>query len=313
MSKVAGVDVSAEFLECKVSEVPDGFKYKNDGKGRLRLLKKLQGLGVNLVILEATGGYEKAFCRLLWASDVPVSVVNPRWIRRFAQSQGRYAKNDRIDADVLVLFGERMDVKLTPPVPEEIEELRILLTRRHQLVDMVVMEKNHEKAPETCATVRKSIRQLRKMLQAQVAEMDKQILKLISNSPAMKPRAERLKEETGVGPVLMATLIADVPELGTVRRNAASALLGVAPYNDDSGKHSGKRAIAGGRARPRRALYMATLAAIRHDEHLKAFYKRLISRGKPRKVAIVACMRKFTIRLNTVLKKLPEQNFMAAA
>jgi transposase len=309
---VAGVDVSLRTLECKVSGMEQVVRVANTHKGRMRLLKKLDRLKVELVVLEATGGYEAELARLLWAGGIPVAVVNPRWIRHFARSEGRYAKSDRIDADVLVLYGERMQPEPTPPVPEEIERLRQLLRRREQLMDMLVQEKNHEKAPGVPAEIRKEIRQLRVVLVKQVKKLDAVIMAAIESSVYMKPRADRLRRETGVGPVLMATLIGDVPELGSMCRNEVAALIGVAPYDDDSGKHSGKRAIAGGRARPRRILYMATLSAIRHNEHLKLVYKRLVSRGKKPKVAIVACMRKFAIRLNTLLKEDPQGNFLAA-
>lgn len=309
---VAGIDVSKESLDCFCSGGREIRRFRNNGQGRLKLLTYLQRNKVTLVVLEATGGYEEAFCRLIWGAEMPVAKVNPRWVRAFAQSQGKRAKNDHIDARNLMEYGERNNPATTPPVPEVIQELRGYLTRRKQLNDMLVMEKNHMAAPEVSPIMKKSVQKLLLVIKQEIKELDHRISQAIDGSPEIKSKAEKLRAQTGVGPVLMTTLIADVPELGRVPRNVASALLGVAPFDDDSGKHSGKRRIAGGRVRPRNALYMATLAAIRHDEHLKAFYRRLVSRGKPRKIALVACMRKFIVYLNGILKNDPSQHFMAA-
>ena len=310
---VLGIDTSSRLLECKWSGSGETFRCENNARGHLRLVKHCRKIKVGFVVIEATGGYERAACRMLWAAGISVSVINPRWVRDFAKSVGRYAKNDRQDADILVLYGERMSPSPTTPLEKEAELLKQLLTRREQLLDMVVMEKNHEKAPEVPASVRKSIRTHRIILQKQIQQLDKSITELIQSSETMRPKAEKLQKQVGVGPVLMAVLIADMPELGTVRRNVASALVGVAPYDDDSGNRSGNRKIAGGRRRPRRALYMATLAAIRHEKYLNEFYKRLRGRGKPHKVAAVACMRKLIIRLNTVLKENSEQPLTAGS
>lgn len=300
--KVLGVDVGSQTLACRCSGESKGRSFRNNPSGQLGLLKWGKKQSVDLVVLEATGGYERSLCKVLWAAGVRVAVVNPRRIRQFAYAEGKRAKSDSMDAEILVLFGERMQPTPTEPLPKDVEQLRTLLTRREQLVDMMVQEKNHEKAPGMTPEVRKSIRTLRATLQRQIQSINCAIHTIIDQSEVMKPRAEALRAQTGVGAVLLATLLADMPELGTIRRNTASALIGVAPYNQDSGTHTGLRRISGGRARPRRALYMATLNAIRNDPYLKEFYKRLLARGKPRKVAVVACMRKFVTHLNSVLK-----------
>lgn len=312
MKIISGVDVSKERLEYTYSGAGEVWRYANKASGCLKLVKQLKKAKVELVVLEATGGYEQSLCKVLWAEGMAVAVVNPRWIRSFAQGLGRRAKSDSIDSQVIMEYGERNNPKTTEPIPEVIQRLRGYLTRRQQLTEMLVMEKNHVSAPEVSAEMRRSIRKLITSMRAQIKEVDILIGKAIESSPEIRQKASKLREQTGVGPVLMTTLIADVPELGKVRRNVASALVGVAPYDDDSGNYAGKRHIAGGRVRARNTLYMATLSAIRHDEHLKSYYKRLLARGKPRKVAIVACMRKFIIFLNATLRKEPSQHYMAA-
>lgn len=312
MATVAGIDVSKGRLDFTYSGAREARAFSNTQAGALRLAKALQKAGVTLVVLEATGGYERLVCRVLWALGLPVAVINPRWVRAFAHSLGRRAKSDPIDARVLMEYGERNAPTPTPAVPEVIEKLRGFLTRREQLTAMLVMEKNHAQAPELSLEVRKAIRHSIVAIRKQIKEVDCLIASTIESSPDVHEKAQKLRAQTGVGPVLMTSLIADVPELGKVTRNVASALVGVAPFDNQSGGYQGKRSIAGGRARPRRALYMATLSAIRYDPHLKEFYQRLLARGKPRKVAIVACMRKLLIFLNSILRDDPSQHFMAA-
>ena len=312
MGIVSGVDISKDRVEYTYAGAIETWSYAYTQSGCLKLIRQLQKAGVTLVVLEATGGYEQRLCRLLWAAGLAVAIVNPRWVRSFAQSLGRRAKSDSIDARVLVEYGERTNPRVSEPVPEVIQVFRGYLTRRQQLNEMLVMEKNHASSPEVSVEMRRSVRKFITAIRKEIKEVDALIAGAIESDSEIHQKALKLREQTGVGPVLMTTLIADVPELGTVRRNVASALVGVAPFDDDSGKHSGRRSIAGGRVRARNALYMATLAAIRHDEHLKNFYKRLLARGKPRKVAIVACMRKFITFLNSILRENPDQHFMAA-
>lgn len=308
--KYAGIDVSKDRLDCRVEGGARSFA--NTSRGIGALVKWLGKSGATRAILEATGGYERrAFC-LLWASGVGVSLINPRQSRAFARSLGRKAKNDLLDAEVLLLYGVKLNPKPTEPYSDAIFELRQLITRRNQLMKMLVAEKNHAKAPSATKLTLKSARALMKTLNQQIKLVNEAVEEVICSCEELNSKASKLKELTGVGPVLMSTLLADMPELGSLERNQASALAGVAPYNRDSGTQKGKRSIAGGRVRVRCALYMATLAAVRHNPVLKAHYQHLLSKGKPRKVALVACMRKFIIHINTVLKKNPEQHFMPA-
>lgn len=308
---VAGIDISKANLDLNISKKDEVKRFTNSAKGIVKLINYLQVEAVELVVLEATGGYEQKLLKLLWSAQIPVSVINPRWVRDFAKSFGQRAKSDKIDARVLTLYGEQHKPMPTEPLQEVIIELRLILTRRTQLNQMLVSEKNHAKAPEVSSAIKRDIRKLIKTIASQIKELDKRILSLIQDTQEIKIKAEKLSAKTGVGPVLMTTLIADLPELGKVRRNVASALVGVAPFDNDSGNYTGKRRIAGGRVRVRNVLYMATLSAIRSDEHLKKFYLSLLARGKPKKVAIVACMRKFIVFLNGVLREEPDNNFMA--
>ena len=310
--KYVGIDVSKDKLDCFIDGCEQGRTFSNTRRGFQSLVNWLGKRGVGHAILEATGGYErKVFC-FLWANDFLVSLINPRQSRAFARSLGRKAKNDLLDAEVLLLYGVKLKPVPTEPYSDAVYELRQLITRRNQLMKMLVAEKNHAKAPSATTVTRQSSRALLKALNKEVKLINKAMEKTISSSEELSSKAQKLSELTGVGPVLMSTLLSDMPELGTLERNQASALAGVAPYDRDSGSLKGKRAIAGGRVRVRCALYMATLAAVRYNPILKANYQRLLSRGKPRKVALVACMRKFIIHINTVLKENPEQHFMAA-
>jgi transposase len=310
--KYVGIDISKGSLDCKVEGVERGRRFSNTPRGFLSLAKWLGKHGVSRAILEATGGYErKAFC-FLWANQIEVSLLNPRQSRAFARSLGRKAKNDLLDAEILLAYGVKLKPTSTEPYSDAVFELRQLITRRNQLMKILVAEKNHAKAPSVTKITLKSAQALIKTLNKQIKSMNEAIEETIESCQELSTKASKLSELTGVGPVLMSTLLADMPELGTLERNQASALAGVAPYDRDSGKYKGKRSIAGGRVRVRCALYMATLAAVRHNPILKDNYQRLVSRGKPRKVALVACMRKFIIYINSVLKENPEQHYMAA-
>lgn len=308
---VAGIDVSKDSLDCQIENVERIRSFRNRRVGFTSLVKWLKKHKVTLVVLEATGGYEREAFMFLWASQLPTSLVNPRQTSAFARSLGRKAKSDLLDAEMLMEYGVRMKPNPTEPLSESVAQLRQVLTRRNQLVKMLVAEKNHSKAPNTITITKRSSRELIKAIQQQVKTLDKAVESIISADIQLNAKAKKLQTLTGVGPVLITTLLADMPELGKLERNQVSALVGVAPYDRDSGNFKGKRSISGGRVRVRCALYMATLAAIRHNPIIKEFYKRLLQNGKPRKVAIVACMRKFIIYINGVLKEDPEQHFMA--
>lgn len=307
---IAGVDISKDSLDCRIRGERGSFRVPNSTKGQLQLVRILQKEKIDRVVLEASGGYERSICRVLWGHQIDLSLVNPRLVRSFARSLGRKAKNDPIDAEVLMKFGEKMEPPVTSPPLEEVRKLRDLVSRRFQIMQMVVTEKNRAAGPELDIEVKKSVQTVLRALKAQIKQLDTLISKTISESDELRERSTKLRAETGVGPVLMSTLLAEMPELGTLNRNQAAALVGVAPFDNDSGTFSGKRSIAGGRVRVRCALYMATLSAIRHNPVLKEFFKRLVVSGKHKKVALVACMRKFLIRLNSILKENPDRHFM---
>ena len=307
----AGIDVSKEYLDCAIEG--ERKRFCNSARGHILLVSWLQDNGVTQVILEATGGYEKHAFYHLWASEIAVTLLNPRLSYCFARSLGRRAKSDMLDAEMLLEYGKKVTPEPTMPLAENVKSLRELLTRRNQLNKMLVAEKNHAKSPSASAVTRKSASILLRTLKTQIKTLDCAINELIASDSSLNQRAQKLYSLTGVGPVLMSTLLADMPELGTLERNQASALAGVAPYDQDSGTFKGKRSIAGGRVRVRCALYMATLAAVRHNPVLKEFYRRLITNGKPKKVALVACMRKFIIYINSILRQNPSQHLLAEA
>jgi transposase len=311
MENVVGIDVSKCWLDCQIME--EAVRISNDSKGILKLVRLLKKRLVGLVVIESSGGYERGVCQMLWASGLRISLLNPRLIRAFAESLGRRAKNDSIDAQVLKLYGEKMEPVPTPAPSAEVITLKDLISRRYQLMQMLVAEKNRALTPGLTPEVRKSISVILREIKKQIKCLDVELTEVISSHPGLRERAAKLRKETGVGPVLMSTLLAEMPELGQLSRNQASALVGVAPYDNDSGNSKGRRSISGGRVRVRCALYMATLSAIRHNPILKEFFKRLVTNGKPKKVALVACMRKFLIHLNSVLKEHPEQHFIAAS
>ena len=313
MGSVAGLDVSKDKLDCCIGSEKVFLKVNNKLQGFLKLERELRKQDVKLVVLEATGGYEAEVFYFLWAAGIPTARINPRQIRSYANSLGRRAKNDMLDAEVLMEYADKVQPEAKKPSSAEVQQLQRLLGRRQQLTKMLVVEKNHAKAPTITAEIRSSIRTVSKVLQSQIKALNQEIEAIIAASSELSHKAKILRQETGVGPVLLGTLLAEMPELGKLERNQAAALLGVAPFDRDSGTlKEGRRSIAGGRVNVRCALYMATLAAIRHNPVLKEFYRRLLSRGKHRKVAIVACMRKFIIHLNSLLRKNPEQHFIAA-
>lgn len=309
--RTCGIDISKETLDCKIEEIEGINRYVNKEKGFKQLVKLLNKESVSLVVIESTGGYERSLFRYLWASNIPTALINPRQTKSFAYSMGRRAKSDSLDAELLMEYARKMKPKPTEPLSDAVTELREFLTRRSQLNRMIVAEKNHAKSPTVTNATKKSVKIILKALRNEMLSIDQDITKIINSYEELSSKAKILSEQTSVGPVLLCTLLSDMPELGKLERNQASALVGVAPFDRDSGNMKGKRSIAGGRVRVRCALYMATLSAIRYNPIIKEFYQRLIANGKPRKVAIVACMRKFIIFLNALLKQNPQQHLLA--
>jgi transposase len=296
----AGIDVSKGRLEVAVRPVGERFGVPNDDAGIDELVGRLEERRPALVVLESTGGLERSLVAALAASGLAVAVVNPRQARDFARATGRLAKTDRIDAYVLAHFAEA--VRPTPrAVPEEEAYVfRAILARRRQIVEMLTAENNRlGTAPRA---VRKRIEAHVRWLEKELKRTDDDLDEAIEQSPTWRENAALLRSVPGVGPVLCRTLLAELPELGTLTHKQLAALVGVAPLNRDSGKMRGKRAVWGGRSGVRAALYMAALVATRHNPQVKEFYERLLAAGKAKKVALVACMRKLLIILNAVLK-----------
>jgi len=253
-----------------------------------------------LVVLEATGRYERPASAAIAASGIAVAVVNPRRARDFAKATGRLAKTDKIDAEVLARFATAIGPPPSVLPDEEAQALQAILTRRRQILEMLVSENNRlQMAPEAVA---KRIRAHMKWLEKELSRTDRDLDEAVEASTTFKANEALLRSVPGVGPVLARTLLAELPELGTLTHKRLCALVGVAPFNRDSGQRRGKREVWGGRAPVRAALYMGALVATRHNPTIKEFYERLLKAGKPKKVALVACMRKLLSILNAMMR-----------
>lgn len=298
--KFAGIDVSkaALDLDCLPHRAPRQFG--NDEEGIAALVELLKGSGVERIVLEATGGYETNLAAALAAAGLPVVVINPKRVRDFAKASGVFAKTDRIDAHVLARFGEM----IAPPVralPDEAQrELTELLDRRMQLVVMRAQEK--ARLTTVLPVARRDIKEHIAWLDKRITKFEGDLSQRLRNSEVWKEKVELLDSVPGVGKVTIFTLLARLPELGRLNRGQVAALVGVAPFNDDSGKRRGQRFIQGGRCDVRCVLYMAALTAKRHNPAIKQFFERLIAAGKPFKVAMTACMRKLLTIINVIMK-----------
>lgn len=298
--KVAvGIDVSKAQLDVAVRP-GEVFSVANEEQALKQLAKRLAGLKPHRVVLEASGGYEMMPAAVLAAARLPVVVVNPRQVRDFARSTGTLAKTDRIDAKVLAWFGQAIDPQLRPLKDEDTLALEGLVNRRGQLIEMLTAENNRlETAPKA---MRRGITTHVKWLQRRLKDIDNDINGTIKDSPVWRVRDELLQSAPGVGPKTSSRLIATVPELGQLSHKKIAALVGLAPFNRDSGTLRGRRCIWGGREQVRAVLYMATLTATQRNPVIRAFYARLISAGKPFKVAMTACMRKLLVILNAMVR-----------
>lgn len=301
MKHYIGIDVSKDRLDVAVGGSAQGLSVENTEAGIEALLKHLQGLDPALIVMEATGGYERLCAAMLAAAGLALSVVNPRQVRDFAKSKGILAKTDRLDARVLALFGEAIkpEPRALPDAQQQL--LDELMLRRRQIVAGLVAEKNRLGMAHTAA-VKKSLRKAIAFYERLLADVDRQVGEHIERSPLWRARDDLLRSFKGVGPVSSRTLIGDLPELGCLDRKRIAALVGLAPMACDSGKRRGSRAIFGGRGQVRAALYMVAITAIRANVPIRQFYQRLRAAGKPAKVAIVACMRKILIILNAMVR-----------
>lgn len=293
-----GIDVSKARLDVAIRPSAERFSVANDEEGHKELRKRLAKNKPDRIVLEPTGGYESQVVQVLVAAKLPVIVVNARQVRNFAQALGRLAKTDRIDADVLAHFGEAIRPEVRAFPDEALRELEALVNRRRQLVDMRAGEiKRKQTAPPL---VHPKLDELIAFLTEQIDDIDKDLHGLIRKTPAWREADDLLQSVPGVGPVLASTLTALVPELGKLNRKEIASLVGVAPFNNDSGQGERRRMTWGGRAPVRAVLYMATAAACRFNPAIRCLYDRLIEKGKPAQVALVACMRKLLTILNAI-------------
>jgi transposase len=296
-----GIDVSKATLDVAVRSDGEVEQVENNEAGIAGLVERLTKVSPALVVMEATGGYESLVAGALAARGIPVAVVNPRQVRDFAKAAGILAKTDRIDAQVLARFGEALRPEPRPLPSAEAQELEALVTRRRQIVDMLTMEKNRRVIARTEPMRRridKHIAWLEKALRLANDDIDKTIRK----SPAWREQEDLLTSVPGVGPITARTLLAELPELGQLSRQKIAALVGVAPLNRDSGTMKGQRTTWGGRGQVRAVLYMATLNATRYNPAIRRMYQGLVGRGKKKKVALVACMRKLLAILTSMTR-----------
>jgi len=304
--QVVGIDVGKAKLDVGLSNEKRIRVWANDEAGRAELSEWVQGQEASLVVVEASGGYEAALVSELVAQGLEVALVNPTRVRAFARAEGILAKTDKIDAGVIARFGATM--KPQARVRREQDQVKVneKITRRRQLVAMRTAEKN--RLDTASPTMRAPITNHIAWLQAEIEALEAHISQAIQANPAWAETAKRVDGVPGIGFITAATLVADLPELGKLNRQKIAALVGLAPFNHDSGKHRGKRRIFGGRTSVRSVLYMATLSAIRHNPVIKEFYQRLLTKGKLKKVALTACMRKLLVILNTMIKNKQDWN-----
>lgn len=295
---VAGIDVSKDWLDVALGA--ESLRVANEAAGVGSLVERLQAMSVELVVMEATGGYETQAASAIAGAGLRLAVVNPRQVRDFAKATGQLAKSDRIDAHVIAAFGQAIEPQIVHLPDEQTRELQGLLVRRSQLLGMRVQESNRLTLMQ--GAMRKQIKSHIAWLDRAIDEVNADLTARLRQSPAWREKDELLRSLKGIGPITSGTLMASLPELGQLDRRSIAALVGVAPFNRDSGSFRGRRAIWGGRAHVRHVLYMAAIAAVRSNPVIKPFYARLIARGKPHKVAMVACMRKMLTILNAMMR-----------
>lgn len=308
MAKVTtwiGIDVSKAKLDVAVSPAGDHWQVERTPAGLSALVQRVGALRPERIVLEATGGYEVVVAAALASSQLPVVIVNPRQVRDFARATGQLAKTDRIDAQVLARFAEAIRPEYRPLPDVTTRALSALVIRRRQLQEMLTAEQNRllgaavQDAPEP---LRDQLGEHIEWLRRQLQEVDDDLKHQIHSSPLWREREHLLRSIPGIGPIVSATLLSQLPELGQLDRKAIAKLVGVAPLNHDSGTFHGRRKIWGGRAPVRAALYMAALVASRHNPLIRVFYQRLLASGKPKKLALVACMHKLLLQCSAIIR-----------
>jgi transposase len=299
-----GIDVAKAELVVSVLPTMERFTVANDERGVRTLVERLRPIAPQLIVLEATGGYELLAVAALAAAALPVIVVNPRQVRDFAKATGQLAKTDRIDADILAPFADVVRPAVRPIADADAQELDALLARRRQLLEMLQAERNRvgQVFGKGKRLVRKSLKTQITFLERELRMTDTDLGEMVKNSPVWRERDELVQSVPGVGPVLSRTPLADLPELGRLSRREIAKLVGIAPLSRDSGTLRGRRFVQGGRATVRAVLYMAALVATRRNAVIRVFYQGLVAAGKPKKLALVACMRKLLTILNTMVR-----------
>jgi transposase len=295
---VVGIDVSKCRLD--VATAQEYWSVANEGEDIDKLTNRILSLKPSLIIVESTGGLERYLLTVMLMAGLPVALVNPRRVREFGKSMGLMAKTDKIDSKLLVRFGEAVKPAITVLPSQEEQQLSALMTRRGQVIDLLTIEKNHLYSSHPVS--KNSVEKIINILQEELDELNHQIEDRIDQFPLFKQKDEILRSAPGVGKVSAAILLSDLPELGLLDRKKIAALVGVAPFNNDSGRYRGKRRIKGGRPAVRKVLYMSTLSATKFNPVIRSYYQHLLSKGKVKKVAIVACMRKLLIYLNSMIR-----------
>lgn len=299
-----GLDVSKAELVVTVLPQMQRWTVGNDQAGVESLIHRFAKATPTLIVLEATGGYEMHCAAALGTAALPVVVVNPRQVRDFARATGQLAKTDRLDADLLAHFADVVRPTVRSLASDEVHAINTMLTRRRQLLEMLHSERNRlgQLFDATHGSVRRSLAKTLTFLEGQLRTVDTALETLIASSPVWSSRATILQSVPGIGPVVARTLLGELPELGTLSRRALAKLVGVAPLARDSGKMRGRRGTYGGRRTVRTALFMAAMVAARHNPRIRSFYRRLLAAGKPKKVALVACMRKLLTIVNVMIR-----------
>jgi transposase len=296
-----GIDIAKDTYEAALGVGGAVVSFRYDAKGFEQLRRRLRALGRCLIVVEASGGLQRRLVADLLDQDFAVAVVNPRQVRDFAKGHGLLAKTDRLDAAILARFARDVQPRTVGKTPENQAELMQLLARRRQVLDLQTMESNRLPMA-TSALTRRSVQRVLKLLGQQVEQLDQAIADLIQSDDTYRDKDQLIQAVPGLGPVTSSTLLGELPELGNLNRQEISALVGVAPFNRDTGTLTGRRCICGGRSTVRAVLYMAALAARRCNPIIREFADRLTQRGKPFKVVLTACMRKLLIILNTLVK-----------
>ena len=296
-----GVDVSKDRLDVAVRPSGEAFVVTRDGKGLNELVERLQGMAPTLIAVEATGGFETIVAAAIAGANLPLAVVNPAQVRHFAQAVGQRAKSDPIDAAIIARFAEAVKPEPRPVPDADARLLMELVSRRTQIIEMLVAERQREKRADA-VRVRKSLARHIATLEKELPVIDRDIDTLVRGSPVWREKEDLLTTMPGIGNTLARTCLAQIPELGSLDRRKIASLVGVAPFTRQSGRWRGKSMIGGGRAAPRAAVFMAALTASRCNPVLRAFYRGLLARGKPKMVALIAVARKVLTILNAMLR-----------